>query len=116
LRRDSFVSDSGDEALQDDASLQPDSNKTSSSDPIEEPEEGALPPVEELRALRWRMLFTLWWLVSIGAVVLIFGGVTVFEGGRLGGPADLRMEQWLGLGLLALHAWFGWKVWSSRGR
>jgi hypothetical protein len=62
------------------------------------------------RALLFRTLALLWCFPSAGALWLLARDPQwLLAGGVLAALLAVRLEQWVGVGLLALHGWFFWR-------
>ena len=74
------------------------------------------PATAAARALRYRTLTLLWCFPSMGAVFVFLNDAAWWRAEGMGAQLEaVRLEQWMALGLLALHGWFAWR-WRSCGR
>jgi len=56
----------------------------------------------------------LWTAVSAGAFLLLFHDPAWWRaGGVLGAVRAVRVEQWVAVGLLCIHAGLIWRAWRS---
>ena len=68
------------------------------------------------RAVLFRMLTLLWLFPSAGALWLLLADTAWLRAGNaLEHLHAVRVEQWVAVGLLLLHAWFAWR-WRRAAR
>jgi hypothetical protein len=81
------------------------------SAPSNNPEPASAQPATPTpRALLYRTLTLLWLFPSVGALLLLVHDAAWWRaGGFLAGLGAVRLEQWIAIGLLALHGWFAWR-------
>ena len=70
------------------------------------------PATPASRALLYRTLTLLWVFPTVGALFVLLHDAAWWRAeGFATRLAAVRVEQWIAVGLLALHAWFAWRWW-----
>lgn len=78
------------------------------------PPDNEEPVIATSRALLYRTLTLLWFFPSLGALFVLLHDAAWWRAEGFGAClAAVRVEQWIAVGLLALHCWFAWRWWSS---